>query len=719
MFKSIFNIITKEFSGKNAKEIITGIANFHRIQSSPGFRSAINFCKEKLVNYSIPQIKIHKYPAKGDNYYWSCPVPKEWTIKSASLDLIEPQKKKLCRFFEIPCSVIQRSTATAKEGLVGQVVILPKDLPPEEIRELELKDKFVLTNDPDLKKVRYVAVREMGALGIIYDYVTELPPIRTRMNFPTARRYTSFWYGQEKLEGDALGFVLSAQQGEDLRALIKKIAKDKEEKQDEDKEQKEVKVRANIDAKFYDGEMEVLDFCIPGRESNQEILAIAHICHPKPSAVDNASGCGTLIEAARTLHALISEGKLEQPRRGIRFLLVAEFTGTFCYLASNENKLKNFVAGINLDMVGADQTVGGGRTLVLERTHNATPSFVNDLLSVLLQEAAKEVFNFNKTSAYATFKYALDQPFSGGSDHHILNDPDVGIGAPMLIQWPDKFYHSSEDTIEKVSEKMTHKIGTITAAYCYFIANSQLSSLIWLANEITAKSKARITNHGRKIINELSNGLTQENENEDNEQADRKKTNKKSKLTKGQLITKTLDRVESELNFRKEVEIKTLASLKRLILSKKEETELTEIIIKKEESIKNHVKRAKSEIRNTIEEIVKTLGIAPKELPETKKEKLEIAAEKIVPKRVFKGPITSLSLTDINIKDQQEFKNLDKEFPKMKATLASAFFWVNGKRTIAEIAELVKNDLGKINIPYIVKGFRLYEKHGLLELKNR
>ncbi|MHA1353735.1 MAG: hypothetical protein ACTSR1_00985 [Candidatus Heimdallarchaeota archaeon] len=37
-------------------------------------------------------------------------------------------------------------------------------------------------------------------------------------------------------------------------------------------------------------------------------------------------------------------------------------------------------------MVGADQEVGGGRTLVLERTHNSNPSYVNDVLSALLND---------------------------------------------------------------------------------------------------------------------------------------------------------------------------------------------------------------------------------------------------------------------------------------------------------------------------------------------
>ncbi|MHA1442776.1 MAG: DUF4910 domain-containing protein, partial [Candidatus Heimdallarchaeota archaeon] len=428
MFHKELKIINKEFSGVNAKEIIGGIAQYHRIQSSPGFRAAAKFCHNKVESYGVADVTTHTYPAIGSNHYWGNPVPKEWSIESSSLELVEPKKqaKTISRFFVDNCSVIQRSKATPKEGIEAEVVILPRGLTEEEMKKHDIKGKFILTDDPDLTKLRLIAVNKLGAVGIIYDLVSELPPFRTRANFPTARRYTSFWYGKNGGEGDALGFVLSATEGNDLRKLIENTEKKNKKLQEKGKEGNEkVVLQAKVDAKFYDGEMEVVDFFIPGKEKGQEVLAVAHLCHPKPGAVDNASGCGTLIEVARTLEKLIADGIIEQPKRGIRFLLMAEFTGTFCYLATNEEKIDQFVAGINLDMVGADQEVGGGRTLVLERTHNSNPSYVNDVLSALLNEASKEVPNFLGSEGYATFKYANDQPFSGGSDHVVLGEPGV------------------------------------------------------------------------------------------------------------------------------------------------------------------------------------------------------------------------------------------------------------------------------------------------------
>ncbi|HUT79923.1 MAG TPA: DUF4910 domain-containing protein [Candidatus Bathyarchaeia archaeon] len=708
MFKKILSIITKEFSGENAKELTAGIANFHRIQSSPGFRAAANYCQSKLNDYKIPYVSILSYPAKGNNTYWGYPIPKEWNINSASLALIEPKgnEKNLCRFFEVPCSVIQRSKATPKEGIVGEVVILPNGLDEKAMSEYDIKGKFILTDDPDLNKLRLIAINKLGAAGIIYDLVSELKPIRTRANFPTAKRYTSFWYGSKGEEGDALGFVLSAEQGDELRKLIKKIEKENLERKDKKEPEKKVKVQAKIDASFYNGEMEVVECFIPGEiEDGKEILAVAHLCHPKPSAVDNASGCGIIIETARTLKTLIANGQLKKPKRSIRFLLMAEFTGTYCYLATHEDKIENFIAGINLDMVGADQTVGGGRTLVMEKTHIALPSYVNDVLSAIVDEAAKEVINFQGTGAYATFKYANDQPFSGGSDHYLLGYPDIGIGTPMFIQWPDRYYHTSEDTIEKVSPEILHLVGSLTATYCYFLANAELPDILWSAQEIAAKGRERITNYGRKYVNDLISKLqTLSDENKIKERSI--------------VMREALDNVGLRFLFRKEIEEQTLNSLKVLITNDDEKSAIDEIISKEQKILTEHTTNETTHVKYALEKISNSFHITLESHDVKAKEAIELQAETIIPYKIFRGPV-GLGAMDLTYEEELEHKKIIAQYKEAEQTLTSTFFWINNKRTIAEIAELIKNEYNKASIPLLMDVFKFYEKHGLLKLKQK
>ena len=45
-------------------------------------------------------------------------------------------------------------------------------------------------------------------------------------------------------------------------------------------------------------------------KTKEEVTVIAHICHPQPSANDNASGTGAAMEAARAIHRLIERKEL-------------------------------------------------------------------------------------------------------------------------------------------------------------------------------------------------------------------------------------------------------------------------------------------------------------------------------------------------------------------------------------------------------------------------
>jgi len=233
-----------------------------------------------------------------------------------------------------------------------------------------------------------------------------LPGLERRLD--NALQYTSFWwYGGER---KCFGFVLSPQEGERLRRSIKRGSV--------------AKVRAKVMSRFWDGSLEVVSALMPG-ESDEEVVVVAHLCHPQWSANDNASGSATLLEVARTLHRLTLRGRLKKPRRSIRFLLVPELTGTYAYLAAHEERLPQMIAGLNLDMVGESQELCGS-TLVVERLPGSTPAFSGDLLERLLEVVADA-----GAGAYPSFRYG-STPFSGGSDHIILSDPTVGIPSPLL-----------------------------------------------------------------------------------------------------------------------------------------------------------------------------------------------------------------------------------------------------------------------------------------------
>ena len=320
------------------------IARYHRIQASPGFRQAAHYCLERLREAGI-QAEVLSFPSNDKTRYWSAQMFQEWEATEAALHLVEPEdeRRKLADFRDCPISLIQRSVSFEGEA---EVALLEDGEEEAEYERLDWRGKVVFTKG-DLNRVRELAVEKRGAVGIIFDGMRETPLVRARMDVPDALQYTSFWWtGQEQ---KCFGFVLSPRGGERLRRLIKKRTQNGESP---------IKVRAKVVSRLYDGEIEVVSALIPG-ETSEEVVIVAHLCHPRPSANDNASGAAAALEVARTLQRLVDEGKLAQPKRGIRFLWVPEMTGTYAYLATHEDEIERMVAGLNLDMVGQNQELCG------------------------------------------------------------------------------------------------------------------------------------------------------------------------------------------------------------------------------------------------------------------------------------------------------------------------------------------------------------------------
>jgi aminopeptidase YwaD len=281
MFKHIFETVGKEISGENAKNLATEVTRFHRIQVSPHFREAAEWCQNQLKEYGL-HCEIHQFRADGKIMYWTSLLPKEWKIESATLEI---DGKIWADFRDKKVSLIQRSHPIDAEA---ELVHVETD---DEEAFRTVKGKIVHSPLP-LESIKDFALH-YGALGIITSGIREIT-MRTRIDVPDAVHYFSFW-GEK-----GSGFVLSPRQGEKLKKLIK----------EKEKKEESAIARMVIKSELYPGFMEVVDAFIPGK-TDEEVLIVAHLCHPQPSANDNASGDGALMEVARTLQKLIKDTKLE------------------------------------------------------------------------------------------------------------------------------------------------------------------------------------------------------------------------------------------------------------------------------------------------------------------------------------------------------------------------------------------------------------------------
>jgi aminopeptidase YwaD len=669
-------LVKEEFSPRLAFNGVARLASFHRIQCSPGIRDAALYISSFLEEQGI-QNELISYPAKRGVTWWSQESFPEWEARSAELVLLEGDKpKRLCSYAELKTSLIQRSAATPRDGLETKMVLVENGADPAAYEGIDVAGKLVFSRGvpADIAKI---AVDKYGAVGVVVDTMREHPPVRDRFDLPDGRQYLSFWPADPKRH-KAFGFVVSPRQGEALR---KEFASGK----------KELAVFAKVDSRFFDGTMEVLSAVIPGC-TNEEVVAIAHLCHPEASANDNASGSGTLMEAVRALNHLISRGRLRKPKRSIRFLWLPEMTGSYAYLASNEDSIDRTVAAINLDMVGENQDLCGS-TFTVERPLSSLPGSGGDLAAFILGQVAREVKNLGGTHRYPTFRHTVG-PFSGGSDHHIWGDASVGVTCPMLIQWPDKFYHTSEDTIDKVDPHMLWVAGVITATYLYTAANPTPLDAAVLAGEMATRFAGEVDGILTSVVEKAA------------EQA------AKGGVT-SDVVAKARRTIERRVSFLAARKLADVESLRRLVQQDSATFSEARSAAKETISVASKVLQAKA--------LANLAAVAGQEdipgLPPSWRPDATDAYERartIVPHKIHRGPFSSMA-KEFSPEYEEKAKAFASKYGEEARCANDIDRWADGTRNLLEIADLIEGDTGFVNIEALVDCFELMVLRGVFK----
>ena len=667
-----FERIWHTCSGEAAWQAVADLSRFHRIQATPGYRRAAQWLHQQLLREGI-EAEILAFPADQETRFWTWPSFQEWSCTDAQLHLLEPeaQAQRLADWRADPISLIQRSAPFDGEA---EVVPLEDGEEAADYEGLDVAGKVVLSRG-DPQRVWELAVRQRGAVGILFDGMRVVPPVRPDGDLADVRQYTSFWWRP----GDqaCFGFVLTPRQGRMLRRLCQE-------------EKGPVRIRASVTSRFYDGALEVVSAVLPG-ETEEEVVTVAHLCHPRPSANDNASGSAAALEAARTLHTLIARGDLPRPRRTLRFLWVPEMTGTFAYLAGRGKTLDRIIAGLNLDMVGEDQRQTGAVWLI-EQPSDAAPSFAPVLLSWLRDQLLdlKGMDGVSSThtglGSYPLYRQA-EVGFSGGSDHMIFADPSVGVPMPMLIQWPDRFYHTAADTPDRTDPRSLARAAALAAAYAYWLAAAGTQEATWLGYEMMARFKTRLTRTAQAAVTEA---LSRDD---------------------GASLAQTLADLDRRLIYLLDRHKAALDTLRRLapagcpVVSLQAEAERL-------------ARRESAWAKEAVNLRGATLGLD--DLPDPPRRALSPAEQEaagLIPRRRMRGPIyLPHYLGRLDEEDREAWRRRLKARQDMAHYTLTilALYWADGQRSLLEIADLIELETGRREVELLLAYFRLLAKLDLI-----
>ncbi len=477
MHGRIMDCIIDELRTKQCLRDIAQHWAFRSTVPGPGLRSVSEFLCRRHGENGI-EAEVIPYPA-DDKTEWlnGHKNPLEWIPRRGLLTIVKPEDRAgaICSYAEEPLSLVCNSTSTPAGGIDAPVVAIYSGSQDEAYEGIDVSGKIILTELP-AGSVESQA-RKHGALGVISDcisppWLTSHPPVREPEDAPDLTMWSIF--SGRRNEKPLWGFSLSARQGRRLRRIIRGSGEP-------------VILHAEVDADLVEGTSEMVSALLPGTDlAHEEIWVLAH--SSEPGARDNASGCCLAVEVARTLKTLIDEGVLPPLRRSIRFMNGVEVSGFLPYIDSRRDELDRVVAGLCLDSVGQDFGICGGE-FVLFQSPEANASFVDGLMEHLFSAVAAQPVGRFSTKNYATFSWHTE-PFWGNDA--FVSDGFFDIPTPQMSTWPDKFYHSSMDTPDQMSDNTLGRSGAIVGTYLYLMATAGAQEALWFAGLAARDWKRRI-----------------------------------------------------------------------------------------------------------------------------------------------------------------------------------------------------------------------------------
>ncbi|HIE50165.1 MAG TPA: DUF4910 domain-containing protein [Armatimonadetes bacterium] len=634
MFRQILDMLSPYVSGVNALDLIAHIHDYDRWSSFDQHHQAAQYCRAKMEEYGL-EAEIFSLPADGETLYGDWIMPRAWDAKAATLTVLPTEKRGevvLGNYREEPCSLVVYSKPTPPGGVTAEVVLLEGGTKAEDYEGADVEGKILFTRQ-SARAVKVEAVKQ-GAVGIISDYLPTYDYYRPPLELPDTRAWERF--GPDYDYG---GWGMKKGDTECWGFVLS--PRQGQWLRELIRREGTVRLHAEVDAHFYDGTVDVVTGRIPGR-TKEEVLMNGHLY--EVGAIDDASGCGLAIEVLRCLHELIARGKLKPPKRGIRMLFTYECMGMMGAVVERPDLFSNLVAGVTLDCVGGRESLCRAR-LGLSHNPHAQSSYTDTLLRLILEHLSrtdKLLVNWE------------EKPYVDADN--LIADPTIGVPCPLLIEHPYTFYHSSADTPDKLDPERLRWIEQAVATYVYFLANAGEQEARWLAEEVLNEAQ-------REMMEAVSKHITRQYE----------ARSQRGKETQGDLW-----RQLAYLQVRYGLALDSVARLAG----------------RRAEAVRADLEPLKRELAAAAEQgfrrAARALGV-PARKPRPSRSRYKQQAKQVVPERLVLG---HSRLTRIPRKDRAEWQELLKRNHITGEVALRAEFWADGKRSVAEIEELVAGETG-------------------------
>jgi len=461
---ALFRAVDRAFRPERARELAASLTQYYRSPGSSGYLAATEEVRKALEKAHLDSLEVTDHPVYG------------WEPFQASLRIESPKVVELTDYDSAPSSIAWWSDSTPPEGEQLEVVDVGTGESPQDFEGKGVEGKAVFVHGTLRRPGWWEAAKlaaQFGARGIITDYLLyQTPFVRTPETVPEATQLLRLPYRDKKV----WAFSISHSAATKLKGLLGDGP---------------VVVRACVKARSFPSVVRNVLATIQGTELPAEsVLLCAHTSGIKPGA-NCAEGPGMLAELARALGQVIGEGIVPGPRRSIKFLICCEGAGTDAYLEEHPEELENIITTLTYCSTGHRQESTSSALLVY-RSPDSVPSFINDYLAELVESSPKEADWIGKQGG-------AELPLIAFTDHYYTPWSDntrfaaEGLPAPLFMSWPDRYFHSQFLTEEVIDPAVLRRSALVSGTAALELAAAGAVEAREIAKLVTRRSALRLT----------------------------------------------------------------------------------------------------------------------------------------------------------------------------------------------------------------------------------
>lgn len=484
-------IIASELSGAAAKRTVQALSQHHRMRGSKGYRAAAEFVRDRLEAYGLKDVEMIALPADGKRFYgtqrarpaWNASFAELWEQKRQDTTWIDAER--VASWQDEPISLAQDSISGSANA---QLIDVGAGTSEADYAGKDVCRKLVLVSAQP-GEAAGLAVTKYGAAGII----------------SWAQNQKQAWWGEDESlirwghldtwKDPAFAFMVAPARARGWQERLHRG--------------ESVRLRALVKAGRSAGSYLIPTAVIPGRDRSREIVFSCHLDHPSPGANDNASGCAGVLEIARVLNRLVTEGRLSKPEKTLRFIWPCEVECTIALLNARPEFARRTLATIHLDMIGGD-TEKTKSILRVEGSPPSLPSFVDDVAFAIAKWINVQSMAFADTGAgdwslidSQGSKRPLQAKvggFSEGSDHTVWAEGSWRIPVIYVADWPDRYIHTQRDVPDNLDATKLKRAIFIAASASWYLANIGQDDVPALERTLLAENLDRRAAMVRKMV---------------------------------------------------------------------------------------------------------------------------------------------------------------------------------------------------------------------------